>query len=202
MTTTWAIVPVKPLYRSKSRLSQVLSPAEREELSRTMLEHTLEVLSTCEGIHGVLVVSRDPAALAVAREYGVNTVQESGSPELNDALERASQVVTAWGAKRVLILPSDLPLVTLADLQSLLANGHHVRQVVVAPDRREDGTNALLMKPPGLFEFAFGIGSFSRHLQRAAAAEAIVSEYRSDSLALDIDLPEDLELYRELVAAE
>jgi 2-phospho-L-lactate guanylyltransferase len=202
MTTTWAIVPVKPLYRSKSRLAEVLSPAEREELSRSMLEHTLAVLAKCEGIHGVLVVSRDPAALAVAREYGVNTVQESGSPELNEALERAAKVVTTWGAKRVLILPCDLPLVTLADVQALLANGHHVRQVAVAPDRREEGTNALLMKPPGLFELAFGVGSFPLHLQRAEEAGAVVSTIRSESLALDIDLPEDLAVYREIVTAK
>lgn len=202
MTTTWAIVPVKPLYRSKSRLSEVLTPSEREELSREMLAHTLEVLAMCESIHGVLVVSRDPAALAVAREYGVNTVLESGTPELNDALERASEVVKTWGAKRVLILPSDLPLVTVHDVENLLANGHHVRQVVVAPDRREEGTNALVMKPPGLFELAFGVDSFPRHLQRAAEAEAVVSEYRSDTVALDIDLPEDLNLYRQMVAAK
>jgi 2-phospho-L-lactate guanylyltransferase len=200
--TTWAIVPVKPLYRSKSRLADVLTPEERETLSRKMLEHTLEVLTMCDSVHGVLVVSRDPAALAVAREFGVHTVQESGSPELNSALTRASRLVTTWGAKRVLVLPSDLPLLTLGDVQGLLENGHYPRQAVVSPDRREDGTNALVMKPPDLFGFSFGSGSFGVHLQQAAKTDAHVREYRSPTLALDVDLPEDLALYRELVAAE
>ena len=200
MTTTWAIIPVKPLYRSKSRLSGVLSPEERETLSRTMLEHTLEVLTMCDSVHGVLVISRDPAALAVARAYDANTVQESGSPELNAALTRASQFVSTWGAKRVLVLPSDLPLLTLEDVRGLLDNGRSLREVVVAPDRREDGTNALVLKPPGLFEFGFGKGSFATHLERAAQAGAQVREFRSPTVALDVDLPEDLALYLATVA--
>jgi 2-phospho-L-lactate guanylyltransferase len=167
-----------------------------------MLEHTLEVLTMCEEIQGALVVSRDPAALAVAREFGVNTVQESGSPELNDALTRATRVVTAWGAKRVLVLPSDLPLLTLEDIQGLLENGQYIRQVVVAPDRREEGTNALVMKPPGLMEVAFGSGSFAAHIARATEIGAHVREFRSPTLALDVDLPEDLAMYQERVAAK
>jgi len=199
--TTWAIVPVKPLLRSKSRLAEVLTREEREVLSREMLEHTLGVLKLCDIVKGVLVVSRDPAALSVAREYAVNTLQESGAPELNTALTRASRVVTAWGATRILILPSDLPLLTLADVQALLENGHYPRQVVISPDRREDGTNALVMKPPDLFKLGYGVGSFNIHLQRAAETDTHVREYRSPTLALDVDIPEDLELYRELIAA-
>ena len=88
------------------------------------------------------------------------------------------------------------------DVEELLANGQYPRQVVVAPDRREEGTNALLVKPPGLIEFAFGVGSFARHLRLAAQAGAHVREYRSPTLALDVDLPEDLELYQQTVAAE
>lgn len=202
MTHTWAIVPIKPFYSSKSRLAGVLSSDERAALSQEMLEHTLAVLTQVESVHGALVVSRDPAALAIAREYDANTVQESGSPELNVALERATTVVTTWGAKRVLVLPSDLPLLTQEDVIGLLANGQYPRQVVIAPDRREEGTNALVMKPPDLMEVAFGNGSFAEHIHRAEAVGAHVREYRSPTVALDVDLPEDLELYREKVAAD
>ena len=200
--TTWAIVPVKPLYRSKSRLSSVLSPNERKTLSRNMLEHTLDVLSSSALVDGILMVSRDPEALSIARARNVNTVQESGSPELNAALTRASKVCAAtWNAKRVLVLPSDLPLLTSQDVEAILTERHYPSEVVIAPDRRDDGTNALLLKPPALFEFAFGPASFATHLERAASAGATVNEYRSPTVALDLDLPEDLELYRAAQAA-
>ena len=201
--TTWAIVPVKPLYLSKSRLSAVMSPEERKAFSRSLLENTLDALDNCHLVNGVLVVSRDPEALSVARAFAVHTVQESGSPELNAALTRASQIVAStWNAKRVLVLPSDLPLLTQHDLDAFLQDQRHPRQAVIAPDRHEDGTNALLVKPPGLFEFAFGVGSFAVHLERATRSGAHVREYRSPSVALDVDLPEDLELYRATLATK
>ena len=90
--TLWAIVPVKPLRRGKSRLSKVLSENERTILNQNMLVSTLKILSSVNRIDNILVVSRDPAALTLAREYGARTVLEDGSPELNTALSRARLV--------------------------------------------------------------------------------------------------------------
>jgi 2-phospho-L-lactate guanylyltransferase len=78
--TIWAIVPVKPLRLGKSRLSGVLSDDERAVLNRMFLEQTLDILRTIPRVTQTLVVSRDPAALAIAREYGARTVLEDGTP--------------------------------------------------------------------------------------------------------------------------
>src|SRR3954467_11239342 len=101
----WAIVPVKPFNRAKSRLAQILAPEQREALAEKMFRHSLEVLTSVRQIAGVLVISRDSKVLSIAREYHVHTVQESGTPELNSALLRASQVVRTQGANGVLVLP-------------------------------------------------------------------------------------------------
>ncbi|HNS37332.1 MAG TPA: hypothetical protein PKM01_06080, partial [Anaerolineaceae bacterium] len=74
----WAIVPVKPLRRGKSRLAGVLSEDERALLNMTMLGNILMTLTSVPQIDSVLVVSRDPAALALARDHGARTVQEEG----------------------------------------------------------------------------------------------------------------------------
>jgi 2-phospho-L-lactate guanylyltransferase len=66
--------------------------------------------------------------------------------------------------------------------------------VVVAPDRRRQGTNALLVCPAGLIEYDFGPGSFQRHCERARAVGARLEILELPSLALDMDLPEDLDL--------
>ena len=89
----WAVVPVKPLNRAKSRLAAALSAEMREQLAVKMLHHTVKCLVDCSAVSGILVISRDTRALVIAREYGAKTVQESGAPELNPALERASQVI-------------------------------------------------------------------------------------------------------------
>lgn len=189
----WAIVPVKPLQRGKSRLAGVLTREERANLNRYLLSHTLETLTEIKDIENILVVSRDPAALSLARDYGARTVQEKGSPHLNVALTRATLVAKEYTTRGVLIVPADLPLITSQDVKTMLALAKDPPVVVVAPDRHREGTNALLVCPIGLIEYDFGTGSFNRHCQLAEHVGARLEIVELPSLALDVDLPEDLD---------
>jgi 2-phospho-L-lactate/phosphoenolpyruvate guanylyltransferase len=191
--TIWAIVPVKPLRRGKSRLAGTLSEDERTHLNQLLLEHTLKTLADLKEIEQVLVVSRDPAALALAREHGARTVREAGSPQLNTALKRATVVAQLYTTQGVLVLPADLPLITREDILALVERAKKPPVVVIAPDLREEGTNALLICPAGLIEYDFGPGSFQRHCERAQQAGARLEIVTLPSLGLDLDLPEDLE---------
>jgi len=192
--TIWAIVPVKPLRRGKSRLAGLLTEEQRTGLNRYLLEHTLTILNKISDIEHTLVVSRDPAALALTRSMGGRTVLEDGAPQFNTAIQRATIVAQSQGARAVLILPADLPLVEPADLEALLSQGQTAPVVVIAPDRRRDGTNGLFINPAGLIEYGYGPGSFQRHSQRATQAGAALVVVESDRIGLDLDLPEDLEL--------
>jgi len=197
--TIWAIIPVKALARAKSRLSSVLTPEQRQQFAEAMFRHVLQTVRSVPQVTGTLVISRDTKALAIAREQGVNTVQESGAPELNAALMRATQIVARWKTSAVLILPADVPLISREDVTSIVQMGPDEPTVVIATDQREDGTNALFIRPPGLFPYSFGVGSFQRHIAMARQAGAEVKVYHSDRLMLDIDVPEDLQKYQHLV---
>ena len=192
--TLWAIVPVKPLRWGKSRLAGVLSQEERTDLNSHLLAHTLETLKAIPEIEHVLVVSRDQAALALARSHGARTVQENGAPQLNQALARATVVARQHATRGVIIVPADLPLITPEDVRTLVEKAKDPPVVVVAPDRHCHGTNALLVCPVGLIEYDFGPDSFRRHCQRALQAGARLEICELPSLALDMDLPEDLDL--------
>jgi len=194
----WAIVPVKPLRRGKSRLAGVLSEDERTELNRSMLVNTIKTLKAVPEIDMILVVSRDPAALALARDYEARTVLEDGSPELNTALRRASKVAQAYQAMEILVIPADLPLVKPEDIQQFLKHSGNPPEVIIAPDRRRDGTNALFINPADLIEFRYGNNSFNVHLDLAKKANARVEVVEMDTIALDLDLPEDLDLLNKL----
>ena len=200
--TLWAIVPVKPLRRGKSRLAGALSDDERTELNRNLLQNTLKILSEIRELEEVLVVSRDPAALTVARNYGARTVREDGQPELNTALKRATVVAQVYATRGVLVLPADLPLISRGDVLALIERASDPPVIVIAPDRHEKGTNALLISPSGLIEYDFGENSFQRHCERARKAGARLEIVNIPSLALDLDLPEDLELIRKLELAK
>jgi 2-phospho-L-lactate guanylyltransferase len=196
--TIWAIVPVKPLRRGKSRLAGALSEEERAELNQSLLQHTLNVLRDVRELEQVLVISRDPHALAVARHYGARTVREDGQPELNTALTRATVVAQIHATRGVLILPADLPLISREDVLTLIAKATEPPVVVIAPDRHRKGTNALLICPSGLIEYDFGENSFQRHCEQAKRAGARLEIVDLPSLGLDLDLPEDLEIVRQL----
>lgn len=196
--TLWAIVPVKPLRRGKSRLAGMLSEDERAELNQSLLQHTLNTLSGLKELEQVLVVSRDPHALTIARQYGARTVREDGQPQLNTALTRATVIAKVYATRGVLILPADLPLISHQDVLTLIERAGESPVVVIAPDRHGKGTNALLISPAGLIEYDFGEDSFQRHCERAKKAGARLEILDLPSLGLDLDLPEDLELVRNL----
>lgn len=202
MKNIWVIVPLKPLNRSKSRLAPVLNIAQREALSREMFERTLVTLKKVKNIAGILVVSRDTAALALARNYQVQTLQESGTPELNASLTRATQAVIDLNANGVLIVASDIPLLQAEDIDAMIEMADTTPSVVIGTDRRRDGTNAMLVRPPGLFSYAYGPGSLHLHVEAAKQAGAEIHLYDSNTLALDVDIPADLDLYRERLMAQ
>jgi 2-phospho-L-lactate guanylyltransferase len=194
----WAIVPIKPLRSGKSRLSGVLSDEDRASLNLSMLQNTLNVLVSVKEVEEIFVVSRDSAALAIARDLDCKTVQEDGKPGLNLALKRATMVVRAYSEKGVVILPADLPLLKQADMETFLGLAGNPPSIVIAPDRRNEGTNALLIQPAGLINYEFGPGSFMKHLEAGKRAKAHVEVCHLENLALDLDLPEDLEYLRKM----
>lgn len=196
--TLWAIIPVKPLRRGKSRLAGALSEDERTELNRTLLEHTLKTLSDLKELEEVLVISRDPKALTLARNYGARTVREDGQPELNTALKRATVIAQVYATRGVLVLPADLPLISREDVLALIEHAADPPVVVIAPDRHGKGTNAMLISPSGLIEYDFGEDSFRRHCERVKKAGARLEILNLPSLGLDLDMPEDLELIRKM----
>ncbi len=190
----WAIVPVKPLRRGKSRLAKVISAEERARLNQYLLKHTIQILSTIDEIENILVISRDTEALALARDLGARTVQEYGSPDLNTALTRAVEVVKSYETCGILVLPADLPRLDAEDIRKLLVHQKNPPVVVIAPDRKKEGTNALFVCPPDLIDFNYGKESFKKHSKAALDAGARLEVCDLASLELDLDEPEDLAL--------
>ncbi len=60
----WAVVPVKPLDKAKSRLAGALAPEERVALVQRLLERTLEVLRLVPAVAEIVVVTSDPGVAA------------------------------------------------------------------------------------------------------------------------------------------
>ena len=98
----------------------------------------------------------------------------------------------------VLVVPADIPLLAGEDIEKMVTLGRYQTSVVIAPDRHEEGTNLLLVRPPGLIPYRFGVNSFAEHQRLAQEADASLAVYRSERAGLDLDTPDDLRWYRAL----
>ncbi len=187
--STAVVIPVRSFEDAKSRLGAVLDPEERRDLVERLLRRTVAAALATDGVSDVVVVSPDPDVLAVAEAAGGRPITQR-SRGLNPALQEARGAIDA---DRLLVLPADLPGVSAAALETILAAGDAAGtpSVVLAPDRHGRGTNALLLDPPDVIDPAFGVSSRSGHAWLASSADAAFVEV-PEVLALDVDTPDDL----------
>jgi 2-phospho-L-lactate guanylyltransferase len=193
----WAIIPIKPLRRGKSRLSCVLSEQERENLNHNLLIRSINCLKQIKEIDQIVVISHDPAALSFSREFGVRTLQENRNTNINNALRKATQAAKAFKASRLLIVPADLPFMMPEDLVELIYRSKSAPEMIISPDRKMYGTNALFINPTGILDYDFGQWSFKKHIEQAERKKIRVEIYNNERLGFDLDLPEDLVIYKE-----
>jgi 2-phospho-L-lactate guanylyltransferase len=190
---TIAVLPVKRFRAAKERLGEKLTPGARRTLAEAMLADVLIALRRAKRVDDTVVVTGEFAAEALAHGHGAQVLRDPDDAGHSEAALRGIGWAMERGAARVLLVPSDCPALSPAELDSLLEEPVAEREVVVVPDRHGTGTNALVLTPPDAIRPSFGPGSRARHeaLAHAAGADCRVAE--PFSLALDVDTPEDLD---------
>jgi len=187
-----ALVPVKNLSAGKSRLSQVLSPAQRERLSAFMLRRVLQVLQGSGRFDLVCVVTHDVRVAQIGQHYEARVIWEPEPTEENQAIGYATEICQALGVESLLVLPADIPFLTVQDVGAILTGTAQEPKVTLCPSKEGTGTNALLRTPPDVIPARFGPNSFSLHRLEAQARKIPCEVYPLPRVALDIDTPEDL----------
>jgi len=199
MSTISAVVPVKDLWGTKSRLTPILDPGARAGLTLYMMGRVVRAIAEA-GVEDVCVVSPDWIVLEEAKRRGATPlVQESRG--LNPALEEGRRRALGLGASTLLVLPADLPLLDEGDVRAVLQEAGEGSSAVISPDGMRSGTNALLIQPPDVLPFAFGADSFEAHLGAARRRGLDVRICERPHLAFDLDTAEDLGRLREAGAA-
>ncbi len=202
------VVAAKALTEAKSRLAPALNGRQRRLVATRLLEQTFDLLCRLLEKHqiaGFVVISSDDQILQLAEKYkGQALLEELPEVAPQQRLNAALAVAGRWCSQQkqaaaLLLLPSDLPLLKLQDLQDLLnclKTYPNESLAVIAPDHQEKGTNALLLHPPALLDFTycFGDQSFTKHLTALSQQEGIKTVvYNRPGLAFDLDYPKDLE---------
>jgi len=188
----WAILPVKEMVGAKQRLAPLLSPEERIALMQVMLRDVLAALSVTQGLAGIAVVTLDPWAEALARQYGAQIITEGAREGHTGAVTAAAAVLQAGGIAAILTMPGDIPAVKTHEVEALLTTASASPAFIIAPAHDEQGSNAILMAPPDAVKLRFGEDSYFPHLAAARAAGIAPQILRLPGIAMDIDHPEDI----------
>jgi 2-phospho-L-lactate/phosphoenolpyruvate guanylyltransferase len=184
-----AVVPVKELRGTKSRLAPILDPGARAGLTLYMMGRVIAAIKEA-GVEDVCVVSPDRIVLGEAQGRGATPLLQE-SRGLNPALEEGRRRALELGASTLLVFPADLPLLEAEDVRAVLEAAEG-QSVVIAPDGARSGTNALLVHPPDALPFAFGPDSFEAHLEAARGRGLDVRVCERSHLAFDLDTAGDL----------
>ncbi len=185
------LIPVKNLSRAKQRLASVLDQKTRTELAQAMLTDVLEVLNGWECRPEVALVTSDPFAVELARQFQFDVIRDDANRSETDAIQLATKMCEEKGVESTLVIPGDVPLIEVSELEQI-AQAAPEAGSVLAPASDGRGTNAALRRPSGLFPLQFGNDSFMPHLAAARATGKPCIVLTLPGLALDIDNPSEL----------
>jgi 2-phospho-L-lactate guanylyltransferase len=175
----FALVPIKDPALGKSRLAPLLNEDERHALNLLLARRTLAVCARVFGAAHTLAVT---------------------GKGINGALAAAAERAMGAGANSIVVVPTDLALISESNLQAALAAMPEARGCVLVPDRRGTGTNLLALAPARADLFSFGEPSLERHASMARQAGCDVRIHHCDELGLDLDQPDDYNHLRRTTA--
>ena len=187
-------MPVKPLYRAKSRLRGVAGSDDESHaaLALALAHDTVAAAGAARAVRRLLVVSSDPVVAAELAAVGVEVAPDVDGG-LNAALRHGAALLRARdpGAP-VGALQADLPALRPDELDAAVAAAGAVfaagRARTFCADAAGSGTTLLVAAGGVALDPRFGAGSAARH--RASGAIALDGPW--PGLRRDVDTGDDL----------
>ncbi|MFW6000090.1 MAG: 2-phospho-L-lactate guanylyltransferase [Halorubrum sp.] len=171
--------------RPKSRLSDVLSPDERSEFARAMLDDVVDAVAAAGGEPRILATDAiDVGPPVTVDDRSLTTAVNAA---LADHFGSDGEGETA--AEPVAVVMADLALATPGALDRLFAAGRDA-DVAMAPGRG-GGTNAFVASHPE-FRVDYHGASYLDHREIATEVGAAFAAVDSHRLGTDVDEPADL----------
>jgi 2-phospho-L-lactate guanylyltransferase len=192
----WAVLPIKAFDDAKQRLGALYDAEFRRRLMMTMVEDVLEALSKARRLAGIIVVTNDPQARALAAGWGARTTDRGAAGGHSAAVKGGASLILEQGLGGMLAVPGDVPGVTADEIDSLIGCHASGRGFSIVPSHDRRGSNGIVATPPDLVALAYGDDSFEPHLAAACALDITPTVVQLEGLGLDIDYPEDLAMLR------
>jgi 2-phospho-L-lactate guanylyltransferase len=187
----------KPLHQAKSRLQPFLTPEERMELTWAMLYDVLSALAQATFMEYLVVFTQDQKVMELARWFGAHVIHEPAVQGMNAATRYLWDSILCEKLELLMILPSDIPLITGDEVDLLLQESRNVEMMIV-PCKQGTGTNGLVLSPPRRIGTRFGACSRAKHEKMAERQGMRYGIHYSGPFAHDIDTMEDLRVLKHM----
>jgi 2-phospho-L-lactate/phosphoenolpyruvate guanylyltransferase len=161
-----------------------------------MLLDVLDAVEKAGLLSQCYVISSSKRRRRLAEGAGARTIEEGSDSGVNSAIETGMGDVET---DDLMVVPSDLPLLTAAEIRGALRLRAAGVEVVIAPSIDFDGTNLLLFSRSTPMELSFDRDSFWNHLEAAARKQLKVAVYSARGVRFDVDTASHLdELARQM----
>ncbi|GAA3818683.1 2-phospho-L-lactate guanylyltransferase [Streptomyces coacervatus] len=183
------VIPLKPLSRAKSRLSDTAADELRPGLALAFAQDTVAAALACPAVRDVAVVTDDALAGRELAALGARIVPDEPQGGLNAALAHgAAAVRTARPESPVAALNADLPALRPLELLRVLDAAAKFPRAFLA-DAAAIGTTLLAATPHYELHPSFGTDSRARHRASGAVELPLTAV---DSVRQDVDTGADL----------
>ena len=187
----WAIIPINEFSRSFTRLSSVLDLEQRMELAKNLSSRLIQILLAVDEVEKIVLFTCEKNWPGEMQHSRLVLRKDEDKKPLKQKIDSVADWAYGSGAKKMMYLSIDLPLVEKKDITQIIDSHKHGLTLVQA--KKDGGTNALIADLPRKINFQFGADSFRKHLEAAKLEKLKTNIQSTEGLSFDLDDHEDWE---------
>ena len=187
----WAIIPINEFSRSFTRLSSVLDLEQRMELAKNLSDRLIQILLAVDEVEKVILFTCEKNWTGEMQHSKLVLKKDKDKKPLKQKIDSVADWAYELGAKKMMYLSIDLPIVEKKDITQIIDSHKHGLTLVQA--KKDGGTNALIADLPRKINFQFGADSFRKHLEAAKLEKLKTNIQSTEGLSFDLDDHDDWE---------
>ena len=187
----WAIIPINEFSRSFTRLSSVLDLEQRMELAKNLSSRLIQILLAVDEVEKIVLFTCEKNWPGELQHSKLVLRKDEDKKPLKQKIDSVADWAYGSGAKKMIYLSIDLPIVEKKDITQIIDSHKHGLTLVQA--KKDGGTNALIADLPRKINFQFGADSFRKHLEAAKLEKLKTNIQSTEGLSFDLDDHDDWE---------
>ena len=187
----WAIIPINEFSRSFTRLSSVLDLEQRMELAKNLSSRLIQILLAVDEVEKIVLFTCEKNWPGELQHSKLVLRKDEDKKPLKQKIDSIADWVYELGAKKMMYLSIDLPIVEKKDITQIIDS--HKNGLTLVQAKKDGGTNALIADLPRKINFQFGADSFRKHLEAAKLEKLKTNIQSTEGLSFDLDDHDDWE---------